>query len=114
MPISLSLVLNMETNEGTSNSKLHEIDTDSTKILANAGIVPSDTATYTSAQIQAAIQKAFGFQATIGCSSGALNEIWYSFEVQGSAASGTYVATGPGWSSHSSASLSSHSSLERL
>jgi len=55
------------------------------QILANAGIVPSTSKTYTSAQIQAAFTaSSFGFPAAIQCSSGALNEIWYSFNVQGS------------------------------
>ncbi|KAF5875591.1 putative ribonuclease t2 protein [Botrytis fragariae] len=63
--------------------------------LANAGIVPSTTKTYTSAQIQAAITAGFGYPATIQCTSSSLDEIWYSFEVRGSVATGTFVPITP-------------------
>jgi len=63
--------------------------------LANAGIVPSSSKTYTAAQIQAALKAGFGASVTIGCSSGALNEIWYSYYVTGSVQSGTFVPTNP-------------------
>ena len=64
--------------------------------LAAAGIVPSTTATYTTAAIQAAIQaKRPGVSVTLGCSSGALNEIWYHFGVRGSVQTGTFVPTNP-------------------
>ncbi|KAB8299782.1 hypothetical protein EYC80_000034 [Monilinia laxa] len=63
--------------------------------LANAGIVPSSTKTYTSAEIQAAIKAGFGYTATIGCTSSTLNQIWYSFEVKGSVATGTFVPITP-------------------
>ncbi|KAF4635847.1 hypothetical protein G7Y89_g2229 [Cudoniella acicularis] len=68
---------------------------DSYTALAQAGIVPSTTATYTSAQIQAALKAAFGVTATIQCSSGALDEIWYSFYVEGSLQTGIFVPTTP-------------------
>jgi ribonuclease T2 len=58
--------------------------------------VPSDSATYTSAQIQAALKASFGYEVTIGCASGALDEIWYSFDVRGSVITGTFVPTAPG------------------
>ncbi|ESZ96093.1 hypothetical protein SBOR_3570 [Sclerotinia borealis F-4128] len=63
--------------------------------LANAGIVPSASKTYTSAQIQAAITAGFGYPATIQCSSSSLDAIWYSFEVRGSVATGTFVPSAP-------------------
>ncbi|KAF7904069.1 hypothetical protein EAF00_001403 [Botryotinia globosa] len=63
--------------------------------LANAGIVPSTTKTYTSAQIQAAITAGFGYPAIIQCKSSSLDEIWYSFEVRGSVATGTFVPITP-------------------
>ncbi|PSS13085.1 hypothetical protein M430DRAFT_124994 [Amorphotheca resinae ATCC 22711] len=63
--------------------------------LANAGIVPSSSATYTSAQIQAAFKKSFGYEVTIQCSSGALDEVWYSFNVKGSVQTGTFVPMSP-------------------
>ena len=64
--------------------------------LAAAGIVPSNTATYTTAQIQAAITaKRPGVTVTLGCSSSALNEIWYHYDVRGSVQTGTFVAANP-------------------
>ncbi|KAE9370318.1 ribonuclease-like protein T2 [Stipitochalara longipes BDJ] len=68
---------------------------DSYTALANAGIVPSSTATYTAAKIQAALKSAYGFDVTIQCSSGALDEIWYSYDVQGSVQTGLFIKTEP-------------------
>ncbi|KAI9707638.1 MAG: ribonuclease T2-like [Candelina mexicana] len=68
---------------------------DTYSILAAAGITPSTSRTYTSAQIESAISSVQGHQVTIGCSSGALNEIWYHFNVRGSVQTGTFVATDP-------------------
>ncbi|KAI9743788.1 MAG: ribonuclease T2-like [Claussenomyces sp. TS43310] len=68
---------------------------DSYTWLSDAGIVPSSSATYTSADIQAALKKGFGYEVTIGCSSGALDEIWYSYDVKGSIQTGTFVPTSP-------------------
>ncbi|KAK0250069.1 Ribonuclease T2 precursor (RNase T2) [Friedmanniomyces endolithicus] len=62
--------------------------------LSEAGIVPSSSATYTTAQIQAALSKnRGGHQVYLGCQSGALNEIWYFFNVQGSIQTGTFEAS---------------------
>ncbi|TKA80219.1 hypothetical protein B0A55_04162 [Friedmanniomyces simplex] len=62
--------------------------------LSEAGIVPSTSATYTTAQIQAALSKnRGGHQVYLGCQSGALNEIWYFFNVQGSLQTGTFEAS---------------------
>ncbi|KAK0345146.1 Ribonuclease T2 precursor (RNase T2) [Friedmanniomyces endolithicus] len=62
--------------------------------LSEAGIVPSTSATYTTAQIQAALSKnRGGHQVYLGCQSGALNEIWYFFNVQGSIQTGTFEAS---------------------
>jgi ribonuclease T2 len=72
--------------------------------LANAGIVPSSTATYTSAQIKAALKASFGYDVTIQCASGALDEIWYSFDVQGSVQTGTFLPAAPVGQSASCAS----------
>ncbi|KAI9725063.1 MAG: hypothetical protein M1812_000339 [Candelaria pacifica] len=69
------------------------LDTYST--LAAAGITPSTSKTYTSAQIESAISSVRGHEVTIGCSSGALNEIWYHYNVAGSVQTGTFVATDP-------------------
>lgn len=57
--------------------------------------MPSTTKTYTSAQIQAAITAGFGYPATISCTSSSLDQIWYSFEVRGSVATGTFVPIAP-------------------
>ncbi|KAK4960339.1 Ribonuclease T2 precursor (RNase T2) [Elasticomyces elasticus] len=62
--------------------------------LSAAGIVPSTSATYTTAQIQAALSKnRDGHQVYLGCRSGALNEIWYFFNVQGSLQTGEFEAS---------------------
>ncbi|KAL8726132.1 MAG: hypothetical protein Q9181_006169 [Wetmoreana brouardii] len=57
---------------------------DSYSFLSAAGIVPSTTKTYTSAEILAALAKPRGVQVSIQCSSSALDEIWYFFDVRGS------------------------------
>lgn len=63
--------------------------------LSNAGIVPSTTATYTSDQIEAALTALHGFPVSIMCSGGALDEIWYHFNVLGSVQTGEFVPTSP-------------------
>ncbi|CZR56972.1 related to ribonucleases [Phialocephala subalpina] len=68
---------------------------DSYTALANAGITPSSTETYTSAAILAALKASFGQNPTIQCSSGALDEIWYSFDVLGSVQTGTFQPAAP-------------------
>jgi ribonuclease T2 len=66
------------------------------KTLAAAGIVPSRSKKYTSAQIQAALKKSTGGHAvTIGCKSGELNEVWYHFNVRGSVQTGNFVPADP-------------------
>ncbi|TVY48482.1 Ribonuclease T2-like [Lachnellula occidentalis] len=68
---------------------------DSYTALANAGITPSSSKTYTSAAILAALKKSFGYEVIIQCASGALDEIWYSYDVRGSVVTGDFVATDP-------------------
>jgi len=64
--------------------------------LAAAGITPSTSKTYTTAQIQAALSaNRPGVSVTLGCQSGVFNEIWYHYDVRGSAQVGTFVATDP-------------------
>ncbi|KAL5121148.1 Ribonuclease T2 precursor (RNase T2) [Pleosporales sp. CAS-2024a] len=64
--------------------------------LAAAGITPSTTTTYTFAAIQAALQvNRPGHQVTLGCSSSALNEIWYHYDVRGSLQTGDFIAADP-------------------
>ncbi|KAH8599738.1 ribonuclease T2-like protein [Bisporella sp. PMI_857] len=65
---------------------------DSYAWLAAAGIVPSSTATYTSAAIQAALKKGFGYS------------IWYSYNVKGSVQSGTFIPVNPSGTSSTCAS----------
>ncbi|KFZ09862.1 hypothetical protein V501_05462 [Pseudogymnoascus sp. VKM F-4519 (FW-2642)] len=65
------------------------------KILADAGITPSQTATYTLVQIQNALKAAHGFIPTLGCKSGVLQEIWYHYNVLGSVQTGQFVPTEP-------------------
>jgi ribonuclease T2 len=74
-----------------------------TQFLEKAGIVPSTTATYTFAQIQNALTAAHGFPVTIQCSGGALNEIWYHYNVRGSVQTGDFVPTSPDGSKSSCA-----------
>jgi ribonuclease T2 len=50
------------------------------QFLSDAGIVPSTSQTYSSADIQAALSKGHdGMEVYLGCKSSALNEIWYFF-----------------------------------
>ncbi|TVY19483.1 Ribonuclease T2-like [Lachnellula arida] len=65
------------------------------KALADAGITPSSSKTYTSAAILAALKTSFGYEVVIQCSSGALDAIWYSYDVRGSIQTGTFVPTDP-------------------
>ncbi|KAK1917208.1 hypothetical protein P3342_012053 [Pyrenophora teres f. teres] len=64
--------------------------------LSEAGITPSTSKTYTFSDIQNAIQaKRPGVSVTLGCKSGALNEIWYHFDVRGSLQTGDFVPANP-------------------
>lgn len=63
--------------------------------LSDAGIVPSDSTTYTSAAILAALTKPRGVTPSIQCKNGAIDEIWYFYDVKGSVVTGTFVATNP-------------------
>lgn len=63
--------------------------------LTDAGIVPSTSATYTLAAIQAALKAKHGQNVVINCDGTSLNELWYHYNVQGSAQSGEYVAVTP-------------------
>lgn len=68
---------------------------DSYAFLSAAGIVPSATQTYTSAAIIAALKAPRGFIPVIRCASGAINEIWYFFDVRGSVVTGQFVPADP-------------------
>ncbi|CRL19300.1 Ribonuclease T2 [Penicillium camemberti] len=65
------------------------------EFLANAGIIPSQTRTYALADIEAALEQAHGNPVTIRCRGGAINEIWYHFNIAGSLQSGEFVSAGP-------------------
>ncbi|KFY39121.1 hypothetical protein V495_06143 [Pseudogymnoascus sp. VKM F-4514 (FW-929)] len=66
------------------------------KVLADAGITPSATATYTLAQIQDALAASHGgFIPTLGCKGSTLQEIWYHYNVRGSVQAGEFVAAAP-------------------
>ncbi|KAK4611702.1 Ribonuclease T2-like [Fulvia fulva] len=59
--------------------------------LADAGISPSSSHTYTLAQIENALAKQHGgFKPYVGCASGALDELWYFYNVRGSVQKGTF------------------------
>ncbi|KAK2875635.1 hypothetical protein FQN49_001552 [Arthroderma sp. PD_2] len=66
------------------------------KILADAGITPSNDKTYELSAMQAAIKEAFGMEITLNCRSGVLNEAWYFYNIRGSAQTGEYIPTLPG------------------
>jgi ribonuclease T2 len=64
--------------------------------LAAAGITPSTSKTYTTAQIQSALAaNRPGVEVTLGCKSGVLNEIWYHYDVRGSLQTGEFVPADP-------------------
>jgi ribonuclease T2 len=63
--------------------------------LANAGITPSTEVTYTNQQIQDALTQVTGSAVVLGCTEGALNQAWYSYNVRGSLQTGTFVPTDP-------------------
>lgn len=63
--------------------------------LANAGITPSAEVTYTNQQIQDALTQVTGSAVVLGCTKGALNQAWYSYNVRGSLQTGTFVPTDP-------------------
>ncbi|EPS43664.1 hypothetical protein H072_2361 [Dactylellina haptotyla CBS 200.50] len=58
---------------------------DTYQVLKAGGVVPSTEKTYTLDQIQAAIKKAYGVTATVGCTKpdNTLSEMWYHFHVKG-------------------------------
>ncbi len=69
---------------------------DSYKFLKSEGIVPSANKTYTAVEIQEALGKhRGGVNATIGCYEGGLEQIFYNFNVAGSAQDGIYVPVQP-------------------
>ncbi|KAL1957430.1 hypothetical protein VTO42DRAFT_5998 [Malbranchea cinnamomea] len=63
--------------------------------LADAGIVPDSFKTYTLAEIQAAISEKHGYEITLNCRNGELNEAWYFYNIKGSVQTGEYIPTEP-------------------
>jgi ribonuclease T2 len=60
--------------------------------LSDAGITPDSSKTYTLAQIQQAVAKNHGGKIPyVGCRSGAVDELWYFFNVRGSVQTGEFV-----------------------
>lgn len=72
---------------------------DTYSFLKKAGIVPSTTANYTYTEIRKALVQGRGVNATIECSganSNELDEVYYYYNVAGSAQDGLYVPSQPG------------------
>ncbi|KAJ5578124.1 uncharacterized protein N7459_007088 [Penicillium hispanicum] len=64
--------------------------------LSDVGITPSNDKTYTLSEIQAALGDIHnGYDATLLCDDDTLYEVYYYFNVYGSAVNGTYEATSP-------------------
>lgn len=72
---------------------------DTYTFLKDAGIVPSYTTTYTYAEIRKALVQDRGVNATIECAgsnSTELDEVYYYYNVYGSAQDGSYIPAQPG------------------
>ncbi|KAL4884833.1 ribonuclease T2-like protein [Aspergillus karnatakaensis] len=65
------------------------------KTLADAGIVPSYTETYTRGEIEDALTKAHGATVTVRCRGHRLQEVWYFFNVEGQLQTGKFVPSDP-------------------
>lgn len=64
--------------------------------LAEAGIMPSLTATYTYQQIQDVLVAKHGHEVIINCDrNGELNELWYHYNIRGSIQAGEFVPAAP-------------------
>ncbi|KAJ5104093.1 hypothetical protein N7532_004622 [Penicillium argentinense] len=64
-------------------------------LLAEAGILPSHTETYKRADIEETLSNAHGATVVPRCRNGALNEIWYFFNVAGSLQTGKFIPAQP-------------------
>lgn len=65
------------------------------KWLSDAGIEPSDSATYDLEDVQRALEDKHGAEVTLGCKGKNLNEVWYHYNVRGSVQTGEFVAAEP-------------------
>ncbi|KAK4050739.1 Ribonuclease T2 precursor (RNase T2) [Microbotryomycetes sp. JL221] len=61
--------------------------------LADAGITPSTTKTYSLGQLQAVANAKFGHDIVWNCRNGALNEAWFFYNTRGNIVTGTFYAT---------------------
>lgn len=69
---------------------------DSYKALSAAGITPDDSKTYDLSDIEDALAKIHGGQKPyVGCDSGALNQLYYFYNIGGNAIDGQYKAVAP-------------------
>ncbi|KAI5965576.1 RBT7 [Candida pseudojiufengensis] len=63
---------------------------DTYEFLAAAGIYPTTTRQYKLADIEKALAEAHGGSVFVGCLDGAIDEIWYYYNLQGNVLTGTY------------------------
>ncbi|KAE8392297.1 ribonuclease T2-like [Aspergillus alliaceus] len=69
---------------------------DSYKALAIAGITPDSSKTYKRSEIESALAEVHGgHKPYISCEKGALNQIWYFFNIKGNAITGEYQPIDP-------------------
>ncbi|POS84105.1 hypothetical protein EPUL_005117 [Erysiphe pulchra] len=66
---------------------------DTYKALSSAGILPSHDKTYSLKEIQETLTQITGQKAILNCHGAQLNEVWYSFNVQGNLQTGRFVPT---------------------
>lgn len=64
--------------------------------LEAAGVVPSETVTYTLAEVEGALAERHGRDVVVNCNKdGELSEIWYHFNIRGSVQAGEFVPAVP-------------------
>ncbi|KAI9726449.1 MAG: ribonuclease T2-like [Chrysothrix sp. TS-e1954] len=68
---------------------------DTYSFLSDAGIVPSSTKNYTLKAVQAALKKPRGVEATVECEDGAIDEVYYAFDIKGSVQTGQFEPAKP-------------------
>ncbi|RJE21012.1 ribonuclease T2 [Aspergillus sclerotialis] len=66
---------------------------DTYQALADAGIIPDSSETYTFDEIQSALKKMHGQEVTIICDGDKLNQVYYYYNVKGNAIDGDYKAS---------------------
>lgn len=70
-------------------------DLDTYKTLAAAGVHPSNSETYSLAQLRNPLRAKQGVPVTLRCHGNVLNEIWYHFDVLGSVQTGKFIPAPP-------------------